>query len=72
MLVRSVSFWLSLRKWFPSWERTILFHSACPPLSLNLNSPIDLARAARLRLTGNGVVSLQAAYAWRVLWERFE
>jgi DNA (cytosine-5)-methyltransferase 1 len=32
---------------------------------------VDLARTARLRLTGNGVVPLQAAYAWRVLRERF-
>jgi hypothetical protein len=32
---------------------------------------VDLPRTARLRLTGNGVVPLQAAYAWRTLRARF-
>jgi len=32
---------------------------------------VDLTRAARLRLTGNGVVPQQAALAWRILKARF-
>jgi hypothetical protein len=35
-----------------------------------LGAGMDLSRAARLRLTGNGVVPMQAALAFRTLWER--
>lgn len=62
-----------------TWREILAFDPALAPATQphirgvedGLADGVDLTRTARLRLTGNGVVPLQAAYAWRTLRARF-
>ncbi len=59
-----------LRSWWDTLERAPELEPAFRRVADGLASRLDIARVDRLRMLGNGVVSLEAAYALRTLATR--